>query len=67
MLVLSRRLNEEIVIRSLDGSKIIVRVCRIDGNKVRLGFEAPKAVKIDRREVDEVVEAKKLTKVTPEP
>ena len=47
MLVLSRKKYESIVI----GDNIIVTVVEIDGDKVRLGFEAPKEVTIHRREV----------------
>lgn len=48
MLVLSRKVGEKIVI---DGKRIIVTVLEIRPDKVRLGFIAPKEVKIDREEV----------------
>ena len=47
MLVLSRKKNESIVI----GDNIVVTVVEIQGDKVRLGFQAPKEVAIHRREV----------------
>jgi len=47
MLVLSRKLNEEIII---DGC-IRVRVIEMKGNHVRLGIEAPDDVPILREEV----------------
>jgi carbon storage regulator len=47
MLVLSRRLNETIVI----GDNIKITVVGVNGGQVRLGFEAPKDVKIFREEV----------------
>ena len=47
MLVLSRMLNERVLI----GDDISVTVIEIRGNKVRLGFEAPNNVKIHREEV----------------
>ena len=47
MLVLSRKLNEEIII---DGC-IRVRVIEMKGNHVRLGIEAPDDVSILREEV----------------
>jgi len=47
MLVLSRKLNEEIII---DGC-IRVRVIEVKGNHVRLGIEAPNDVPILREEV----------------
>lgn len=49
MLVLSRKLNESIVI----GDKITVRVVKIDRNCVRLGIEAPPEVSIFRAELGE--------------
>ena len=47
MLVLTRRKGEEIVIND----EIVVTVVRIEGNKVRLGFEAPESVSVRRKEV----------------
>ena len=47
MLVLSRKLNEKIVI---DGG-IVVTVVKIDRNQVRLGIEAPGNVRIFREEI----------------
>jgi carbon storage regulator len=51
MLVLSRKINESIVIS--DG--IIVTVVEIRRDKVRLGIEAPKNVTVHRREVYEKI------------
>lgn len=47
MLVLSRKLNEKIII---DGN-IIVTVVKIDRNQVRIGIEAPGEVPIQREEL----------------
>jgi carbon storage regulator len=47
MLVLSRKLNERIVI---DGG-IVVTVVKIDHNQVRLGIEAPEHVAVFREEI----------------
>lgn len=47
MLVLSRKLHEEIVI----GESIIVRVADVQGGKVKLGITAPFDVPIMRREL----------------
>jgi carbon storage regulator len=49
MLVLSRRVGEEIVI---DGS-IRVVIVAVQGNKVRIGVEAPPNVPVDRLEIHE--------------
>jgi carbon storage regulator len=47
MLVLSRKLNEKIVI---DGN-ITITVVKIDRNQVRLGIEAPGQVPVYREEI----------------
>lgn len=47
MLVLSRKVNESIVI----GNNITVVIVDIRGDKVRLGVEAPKEIPVHRREV----------------
>ncbi|MBX3420831.1 MAG: carbon storage regulator [Pirellulaceae bacterium] len=47
MLVLSRKLEESIVI----GDEIVVKVVKIRGNVVGLGIEAPNSVKIRRSEL----------------
>lgn len=68
MLVLSRKLREEIII---DGN-IRVVVVSIQGDKVRLGIEAPKNISIHRKEVLAKIPSKplpgpSLTLVMPEP
>jgi carbon storage regulator len=47
MLVLSRKLNEKIVI---DGG-IVVTVVKIEGGQVRIGVEAPSHIKVFREEI----------------
>ena len=47
MLVLSRKLNEKIVI---DGN-IVVTVVKIDRNQVRIGIEAPGEIPVYREEI----------------
>lgn len=49
MLVLSRNIGEEIII---DG-EIRVAIVSVDGTKVRVGIDAPEAVRVDRREIHE--------------
>ena len=48
MLVLTRKLGEEIVIPSLD---VTIRLVEIHGDKVRLGIEAPTPIEVHRKEV----------------
>jgi len=47
MLVLSRKLNEKIVING----DIVVTVVKIDRNQVRIGIEAPGHVPVYREEI----------------
>ena len=46
MLVLSRKVGEEIVI----GDDVKLRVLSVNGNQVKLGFDAPRSVSIHRQE-----------------
>ena len=52
MLVLSRKLNQNIVI---DG-QIIVKVVRLDGDVVKLGIQAPQSISVHRQEVYDEIE-----------
>jgi carbon storage regulator len=47
MLILTRRLNETLMI----GNEITVTVLGVKGNQVRLGVKAPKSVAVHREEV----------------
>ena len=54
MLVLSRKLNEKIVINNV----VTVTVVEIRGDKVRLGIVAPKDVPVHRQEVYDAIHGK---------
>lgn len=47
MLVLSRKLNEKIVI----GDNVVITIVKIDRHQVRIGIEAPNEVPVYRREL----------------
>jgi carbon storage regulator len=55
MLILSRKLNESIVI---DG-RIIVKVLRIDRDTVKLGIQAPADLQVHRQEVYDAIQRTK--------
>lgn len=56
MLVLSRKVNEKIVI----GDNVVVTVTEIRGDKVRLGVDAPMEVPVHRQEVFDAIQRSKL-------
>lgn len=51
MLVLSRKLYETIVIRD----DIIITVVEIRGDRVRIGIDAPRAIRVRRKEIQEAI------------
>ena len=53
MLILSRKVNEKIMI----GEDVSVSVIEIRGDQVRLGVDAPKTVKVFRQEVFDAIRA----------
>ena len=57
MLVLSRKQDEKIII----GDSITLMVISIQGDKVRLGIDAPKHVSIHREEVYQAIQRERGT------
>ncbi|MDR0453076.1 MAG: carbon storage regulator CsrA [Treponema sp.] len=53
MLILSRKVNEKIMI----GDDISVSIIEIRGEQVRIGVDAPKTVKVFRQEVFDAIKA----------
>ena len=53
MLILTRKTNEKIII----GGGITVSVIEVRGDQVRIGVDAPKAVKVYREEVFEAIKS----------
>lgn len=56
MLVLSRKINESIKIQD----NIKVTIVSIEGDRVKLGIEAPKEIPVNREEVYERIVKNKL-------
>jgi carbon storage regulator len=57
MLVLTRKLDEKIVIE-LGEQTVVVRVVAIERDRIRLGIDAPPEVPIHREEVWQRIEAR---------
>jgi carbon storage regulator len=53
MLILSRKINEKIMI----GEDVSVSIIEIRGDQVRVGVDAPKTVKVFRQEVFDAIKA----------
>jgi len=64
MLILSRKVNEKVVI----GDDISVSIIEIRGDQVRIGIDAPKKIKVFRQEVFDAImdENKAASKSKPE-
>ena len=53
MLILSRKINEKIMI----GDDISISIIEIRGDQVRIGVDAPKSIKVFRQEVFDAIKA----------
>ena len=51
MLVLGRKVDERLRLTLPDGSVIWVMVCKVSGDGVRVGIDAPPDVRIEREEI----------------
>lgn len=53
MLVLSRHVDEEIVITLEDGRLIFIKTIAVSGDRARIGIDAPRSIRVHRRETYE--------------
>jgi len=60
MLVLSRAKEESIVI----DDKIVIKIIDVRGDKVRLGIDAPKAMPVHRKEIQDAINREKTRRLT---
>ena len=63
MLVLARKINESIII----GDDIEVVVLEVQGEQVKLGINAPKSIKIYRKEIYEEIQQQNVAAATTSP
>lgn len=56
MLVLTRRLNESIMI----GDEVEVSIVEIKGDQVKLGISAPKEINVHRKEIYEAIQRENI-------
>lgn len=59
MLVLSRKVNESIIVNE----NIVITINKIDGDSVKLGIKAPKEIRIYREEVFESIRKSNMAAV----
>lgn len=51
MLILTRKLNESIIVQFSDGTIVAFQIAKIDNDRVKIGIDAPQKVRIFRQEV----------------
>ena len=57
MLVLSRKVNEKVIITAPDGTQIVLMMVEVRGDKARIGIDAPMTYTINREEVQNAIDS----------
>ena len=60
MLIITRRVGESLKIGQLEdmlGGPVTVTVLRVQGDKVRIGIDAPRNIRVDREEIRAKIDA----------
>tara|TARA_R110001592_G_scaffold85690_1_gene253213 strand:+ start:169 stop:357 length:189 start_codon:yes stop_codon:yes gene_type:complete len=57
-LVLTRKTGEEVIVHDYGGIITTIKITKVEGNQVRLSFEANEEVYIDRKEIFEKKQSK---------
>jgi len=63
MLILSRKVNEKVVI----GDDISISIIEIRGDQVRVGIDAPKKIKVFRQEVFDAIKEENMAAIKSTP
>ena len=56
MLVLSRKVNEKVIITAPDGTQIVLMMVEVRGDKARIGIAAPTSWTVHREEIQNAID-----------
>ena len=56
MLVLSRKVNEKVIITAPDGTQIVLMLVEVRGDKARIGIAAPTSWTVHREEIQNAID-----------
>ena len=57
MLVLSRKVNEKVIITAPDGTQIVLMLVEVRDDKARIGIAAPKNYAVNREEIQNAIDS----------